>query len=522
MRKAEVILGGEEKRTPDLMGGGGNSLIISKFLAIAAILCSPLFSQAQNVGIGTITPSARLHIEVPSGFTSPVLQVNQQGSATPYLIIQPDGKVGIGVASPSEALDVSGNIQFSGALMPGGNAGAAGQVLVSQGVGNAPVWQDATVVTDTPIVGVGTSSNPIGLQGGTNAGDVLIWDGSQWVIKPAPFDSVCNTAIANYVMKWTGSELCNSIIFDNGSQVGFGTNNPDPSAVVDIQDTLRGFLIPRMTTAQRNAISNPANGLIIYNIDKQCVEFWNGLYWQSLQNCYRPLLDSVLCPTINDSLVGWWTFNDRTATDLSGNGNNGTIFGNPVITCYTNYSQTNCYIQFDGINDYVLIPNSPSIDITGSEITIVAWVMDTDPLGGVAIINKEHQYEVEVRYNITRRLTAAFDTVTNGQNWAWVHTGIEAPLNKWFMVAVVYDGRFIWYYLDGELVSVKENFSAAGPGNPVSGNLGSETHPLRFAARGAGLVTGFRKINIDEVRIYNRALTPEEIKCLYLMGVTHN
>ena len=48
--------------------------------------------------------------------------------------------VGIGTTSPSQKLDVSGNVQFSGALMPGGNAGTSGQVLRSQGPGIAPVW----------------------------------------------------------------------------------------------------------------------------------------------------------------------------------------------------------------------------------------------------------------------------------------------------------------------------------------------------------------------------------------------
>ncbi len=214
-------------------------------MAIATALSIPLFANAQNVGIGTNTPSARLHIEVPSGFTSPVLQVNQQGSATPYLIVQPNGNVGISVASPSEALDVSGNVQFSGALMPGGNAGSAGFVLMSQGAGNAPVWVDTALLGDKwggqvaqtqgPLIGDGTSANPIGLQSGTNAGDVLIWNGSQWAIKPSPFDSVCGTATANYVMKWTGSELCNSIIYDNGTRVGIGTNNP--SVRLEVRDS---------------------------------------------------------------------------------------------------------------------------------------------------------------------------------------------------------------------------------------------------------------------------------------------
>ncbi len=182
-------------------------------MAITVIIFSPLFSHAQNVGIGTNTPTARLHIEVPSGFTGPVVQVNQQGSAVPYLIIQPDGKVGIGVASPSEALDVSGNIQFSGALMPGGNAGSAGQVLISQGPGTAPVWQS---------------------------------------LKRS--DSVCSTAQFNFVQKWTGTELCNSQIYDNGFRIGVRTSAPTAYFDIDVPSGLTSSSIPLFRI---NAPGNP-------------------------------------------------------------------------------------------------------------------------------------------------------------------------------------------------------------------------------------------------------------------------
>jgi len=57
---------------------------------------------------------------------------------------------------------------------------------------------------------------------------------------------------------------------------------PDPSAGLDVNFTDRGVLIPRLTTAQRNAIPNPATSLLIYNTTTGCFEFWDGSTWRVL------------------------------------------------------------------------------------------------------------------------------------------------------------------------------------------------------------------------------------------------
>src|SRR6185503_13864259 len=62
-------------------------------------------------------------------------------------------------------------------------------------------------------------------------------------------------------------------------QVGIGTSNPDPSAQLDINSTSRGALLPRMTTSQRNAIINPAAGLLVYDIDKRAIYMYDNSKW---------------------------------------------------------------------------------------------------------------------------------------------------------------------------------------------------------------------------------------------------
>ncbi len=63
--------------------------------------------------------------------------------------------------------------------------------------------------------------------------------------------------------------------------LGIGTANIDPSAKLQVESTNQGLLPPRLTTAQRNAIINPADGLIIFNTTTLCLEYFNSVVWVS-------------------------------------------------------------------------------------------------------------------------------------------------------------------------------------------------------------------------------------------------
>jgi hypothetical protein len=107
---------------------------------------------------------------------------------------------------------------------------------------------------------------PAGIQGPQGATGLLMnasapgntpyWDGNQWVIDGAN-------------------------LFNNGGSIGIGTTLPTSSAILDINSTNQGMLAPRMTTVQRNAIVNPANGLIIFNTTSGCLNyFFNGNWYK--------------------------------------------------------------------------------------------------------------------------------------------------------------------------------------------------------------------------------------------------
>jgi uncharacterized protein (TIGR02145 family) len=103
--------------------------------------------------------------------------------------------------------------------------------------------------------GLPGATGPSGLlSSGTAAGNTPYWDGSQWVLN-------------------------NSNIHNNGAGVGIGTTSPNASAKVEITSTTQGFLPPRMTTTQRDAIAAPAAGLVIFNTTTNCLNFFIGSGW---------------------------------------------------------------------------------------------------------------------------------------------------------------------------------------------------------------------------------------------------
>ncbi len=84
------------------------------------------------------------------------------------------------------------------------------------------------------------------------------------------------------------------------AQVTVGGTTPDPSAVVDMQSTDKGFLWPRLSTSERNAISSPATGLIIFNTNTLCIEINQGTpstpQWEKIK-CRTGVISTLDCST---------------------------------------------------------------------------------------------------------------------------------------------------------------------------------------------------------------------------------
>ncbi|SCY40716.1 hypothetical protein SAMN05192588_2715 [Nonlabens sp. Hel1_33_55] len=81
--------------------------------------------------------------------------------------------------------------------------------------------------------------------------------------------------------------FCCVFCLNSFGQVGIGTTMPDPSALLEINSTTQGLLTPRMTTAQRLAISNPANGLLVYDLTENSFFFFEDNSWESMDPIKR-------------------------------------------------------------------------------------------------------------------------------------------------------------------------------------------------------------------------------------------
>ena len=117
----------------------------------------------------------------------------------------------------------------------------------------------------TGLTGATGPAGPTGPQGpagllasGSAAGNTPYWDGTQWVLN-------------------------SSNLFNNGSSIGIGTVAPNSSAALEVNSTTKGFLLPTMTQTQRNAISTPATGLLIYQSDNTPgFYYYNGSAWSAI------------------------------------------------------------------------------------------------------------------------------------------------------------------------------------------------------------------------------------------------
>ncbi len=104
------------------------------------------------------------------------------------------------------------------------------------------------------------------------------------------------------------------ITTSSNAQVGIGVSTAarNPSAQLEVTSTTKGFLPPRMTTTQRDAIVNPASGLVIFNTTTNSLEYKSSTVWVTLTTATPTVIPDAL-PTIQIGTQKWMTQNLNTS-----------------------------------------------------------------------------------------------------------------------------------------------------------------------------------------------------------------
>jgi hypothetical protein len=82
-----------------------------------------------------------------------------------------------------------------------------------------------------------------------------------------------------HIFQNNGSEACR---IDSSGRFLMGTGGGSTSAIMQLDSTTQGFLPPQMTTTQRDAISSPGTGILIYNTTTNKYNFYNGTGWEAV------------------------------------------------------------------------------------------------------------------------------------------------------------------------------------------------------------------------------------------------
>ena len=211
-------------------------------------------------------------------------------------------------------------------------------------------------------------------------------------------------------------------------------------------------------------------------------------------------------------LAGWWTFDGGTMTsnigDSSGNARHGYLSGQTSTT--TTIGKLGQALSFDGVNDQVNTNVSISSMMSSSAGTMSLWMKPN-----TTVASNANSFNLPAVIADTAGFSAInIGTVTGQGNKIWLYNwdgnedrvGVDYTAGEWIHVAWVNDGGTLRSYVNG----VASTTVATGSTSNMTGlmRLGRNYQSVFYS----GLT--------DDVRIFNRVLTPTEVKILYLTGQT--
>ena len=236
-----------------------------------------------------------------------------------------------------------------------------------------------------------------------------------------------------------------------------------------------------------------------------------GMYSVTVTNLYGSVTSSnavltvLLAPPCNPApsgLVGWWPA-EGNANDIDGT-NNGTLISGVTFAS----GEVGQAFNVSG-SDYVSVPDAPALDPTNA-ITVECWfyrravVGSFDPVvkkAGTPLVTDNSGYTLEFNGN-----NILFWIYSSNVGWQSSGGAVPIQLGQWYHAAGVFDGAHLMVYINGQLAA----------SSSTSGRIVPSVSVLCF---GRDFNEG-RYFNglIDEVSIYNRALSSNEIAAIYSTG----
>ncbi len=231
-------------------------------------------------------------------------------------------------------------------------------------------------------------------------------------------------------------------------------------------------------------------------------------------------------PPNNLGLVGYWPMDEATSTiagDFSGNGNNGTMntFANPpTASSGWNPGKRGAALAFDGSSDYISVP---TISIS-SDMTVSAWVkLNSNSVGDwsrTVIAKSAWGAGADGDFYLNLRTSPIAQTGTGRWTFSLQQGGTtynaqqasDAVVGVWTHVVGIKSGNNTYVYVNGVQAGT----------DPSSGSFANNSNTIDIGAFPANEATTALNGTIDDVRLYNRALTESEITTLYEKGAGRN
>src|SRR3989338_2162175 len=217
-------------------------------------------------------------------------------------------------------------------------------------------------------------------------------------------------------------------------------------------------------------------------------------------------------------LVGYWSFDGKdmagnTAYDRSGNANNGTLTNGPTRAI----GKIGQGLSFDGVDDYVLGPDASSLNFGTGNFTVSVWFKTSIAVYS-ALVNKGEGGSAQVPdywlFRITDTGALQFITAENDVDTSHTTSATGFYDGVWHHAVGYRNGTTVGIYVDGI-----DRGSTTGTIHNVSADNTKALVIGIVLLKGAFTWTPFTG-SIDDVRIYNRALSADEIKRLYRIGGT--